>query len=71
MNKENIEEIILTSHEVIQILGISKARLSQLKKSGKLTPIKKNLYFLKDVQNRQNMQLTLREKYLRPKKKIQ
>lgn len=69
MNKENIEEIILTSHEVIQILGISKARLSQLKKSGKLTPIKKNLYFLKDVQERYSIQSSLREKYFRRNKK--
>lgn len=67
--KENIIDVIVTSHEAIDILGITRARLCQLNKAGKLIPVKKNLYYLKDIQERQNIQEDLRNKYFRPSKK--
>lgn len=66
--KENIRKAIVTSDEAIKILGITRARLSQLKKSGKLMPITKNVYSLEDIQNRHNIQESLRKKYYKPKK---
>ncbi len=38
---DNVIEMIATSNEVLQILDIKRARLSQLSKKGKLVPIKK------------------------------
>lgn len=67
LEKKDIKDIIVTSDEVIKILDISRARLSQLKKNGKLIPIKKNLYYLKDVQERKNIQEDLRRKHYKSK----
>ena len=64
--KDNIKELVVTSNEVINILGITRSRLCQLSKSGKIIPIKKNLYYLKDIQERKNIQEGLRDKYYRP-----
>jgi predicted XRE-type DNA-binding protein len=64
-DKKSIKDSIVTSKEVLQILDISRSRLSQLVKSGKLTPLKKNLYLLLDVLERKHLQTELREKYYR------
>lgn len=64
-NKESIKDSIVTSKEVLEILGISRSRLSQLVKSEKITPLKKNLYLLYDVLERKHLQIELREKYYR------
>lgn len=66
-NKEDIKELLVTSNEVLDILGIKRSRLSQLVKSGKITPIKKNIYFLSDVLERKTNQEELRLKFYRPK----
>ena len=66
VEREEIKDIIITSSEATKILGITRARLSQLNKAGKLIPIKKNLYYLKDIQERKNIQVGLRLKYYRP-----
>lgn len=67
---EDIKKSVLTSKEVIEILGIKRSRLSQLVKSDKLTPIKKNIFLLEDVIKRKEQQEYLREKYYRPVPKI-
>ena len=64
--KQDIRDLVVTSNEAINILGITRARLSQLNSTGKLTPIKKNLYYFKDIQDRKNIQGELRDKYYRP-----
>jgi len=64
---DNVKEMIVTSNEVLLILDIKRARLSQLARKGKLVPIKKNLYLLEDVKNRKNDQERLRKLYYRPK----
>lgn len=58
---------VLTSSEVIKVLGISRARLSQLVKKDKLTPLKKNLFLLDDVLKRKIEQDKLRRLYYRPR----
>jgi predicted XRE-type DNA-binding protein len=66
MNYVNVEEIknnVVTSREVTELLEISRARLSQLVKTGKLKPIKKNLFLTNDVLLRKEQQTILREKY--------
>ena len=61
-----IRELVLTSKEVTDLLDIKRARLSQMAKSGKLIPIKKNVYLLSDVLKRKEQQEELRRKYYRP-----
>lgn len=61
-----IRELVLTSKEVTEILDINRSRLSQMAKSGKLMPIKKNVYLLSDVLKRKEQQEELRRKYYRP-----
>jgi hypothetical protein len=61
-----IRDLVLTSKEVTEILDIKRARLSQMAKSGKLIPIKKNVYLLSDVLKRKEQQEELRRKYYRP-----
>ena len=67
-NREEIKELLVTSKEVIEILGIKRSRLSQLVKSGKLQPVKKNIYLLSDILERKEMQDDLRNKFYRPKR---
>ncbi|MCU7667616.1 helix-turn-helix domain-containing protein [Bacillus thuringiensis] len=48
-----IEEEVLTSTEAAEVLGVSRARVSQLIGEGKLVPVKKlrgdSLFYRKDV----------------------
>ena len=67
---EEIKNSIVTSCEVLQILNITRARLSQLVKSGKLNPIKRNIFLLEEVMNRKSRQEELRIKFYRPKSKL-
>jgi len=67
INRDCILETVLTSSEVIKVLGISRTRLSQLVKKGKLVPLKKNLYLLDDVTKRKIEQNELRRIYYRPR----
>ncbi len=63
VNVEEIKNIVVTSREVTELLGISRARLSQLVKTRKLIPIKKNLFLTSDILLRKEQQIILREKY--------
>lgn len=67
---EEIKNSIVTSCEVLKILNITRARLSQLVKSGKLNPIKRNIFLLEEVMNRKSRQEELRIKFYRPKSKL-
>lgn len=60
-----IQENTMTASEVIEYLGISKQRLSNMNMQGKLIAIKKGLYLKSDVEKRKQEQGKLREKYLR------
>lgn len=67
LDRANIKDMIVSSREVLEILGIKRARLSQLVKTGKILPVKKNIYLLYDVLERKRIQEELREKFYRPK----
>ena len=68
LNYETIKNAVVTSSEVIQILGISRARLSQLVRTDKLIPIKKSMFLLQEVNKRKELQVELRNKYYKTKK---
>jgi len=72
MNREEliklIEKYIMTPTEVTKYLGISKQRLSDMNRTGKLVAVKKGIYLRQDVEARKAEQDELREKYYRPKK---
>lgn len=65
ITKNSIKQVIVTSKEVLDILGISRQRLNQLEKSKKLIPIKKGSYFLEEVLKRKDEQQVLRALYAR------
>ena len=67
LSKEEIKGLVVTSKEVLEILGIKRARLSQLVKKGKIQPVKKNVYLLSEIIERKRIQQELREKYYRPR----
>ncbi len=67
LRKEEIRGLLVTSKEVLEILSITRARLSQLIKKGKLQPVKKNVYLLSDVLERKKVQEGLRIKFYRPR----
>ncbi|KFN01259.1 DNA-binding protein [Bacillus clarus] len=58
---------VLTAPEAIEILGITRARMSQLIKQGKITPVKKldkvSLFLRVDVEGKRKELEALREKY--------
>ncbi|MCD3234276.1 DNA-binding protein [Clostridium botulinum D/C] len=58
-----IQENIMESREVLECLGISKQRLSNMNKQGKLIAIKKGIYLKQDVLARKEEQGELRDKY--------
>jgi len=72
MNREEliklIEKYIMTPTEVTEYLGISKQRLSDMNRAGKLVAVKKGIYLRQDVEARKAEQDELRGKYYRPKK---
>ncbi|NEZ47225.1 helix-turn-helix domain-containing protein [Clostridium niameyense] len=53
----------MESKEVAEYLGISKQRLSDMNRTGKLIAIKKGIYLKSDVENRKKEQGELRDKY--------
>lgn len=71
MNRDTLVKIItdntMESTEVVEYLGISKQRLSDMSRTGKLQAIKKGIYLRKDVEARKAEQGKLRDKYYRPK----
>ncbi|WP_026593013.1 helix-turn-helix domain-containing protein [Bacillus sp. UNC437CL72CviS29] len=70
-SRQEVEDFVrnevLTAPEAIEILGITRARMSQLIKQGKITPVKKldkvSLFLRVDVEEKRKELETLREKY--------
>lgn len=60
-----IQESTMDSSEVVEYLGISKQRLSDMNRTGKLVAVKKGIYLKVDVEARKEDQEDLREKYYR------
>jgi len=58
-----IQENTMDSTETVEYLGISKQRLSDMNRQGKLVAIKKGIYLKQDVYERKKVQEELREKY--------
>lgn len=58
-----IQDSTMESAEVIEYLGISKQRLSDMNRTGKLIAVKKGIYLKTDVEARKEEQRELREKY--------
>jgi predicted XRE-type DNA-binding protein len=61
-----IQDNTMDSSEVAEYLGISKQRLSDMNRTGKLAAVKKGIYLREDVEKRKEEQGELREKYYRP-----
>ncbi|AVR33507.1 DNA-binding protein [Bacillus cereus] len=70
-SREEVENFIcnevLTTGEASEILGVKRARMSQLIKEGKLTPVKKldkvSLFLRADLEVKKKELEALREKY--------
>jgi DNA-binding Xre family transcriptional regulator len=58
-----IQDNTMDSSEVVEYLGISKQRLSDMNRTGKLIAVKKGIYLKTDVETRKEEQGDLREKY--------
>lgn len=58
-----IKDNTMDSKEVVEYLGITKQRLSDMNRQGKLVAVKKGIYLKTDVENRKQEQGELREKY--------
>ncbi|OJD63461.1 hypothetical protein BAU26_13860 [Bacillus sp. N35-10-4] len=58
---------VMTTPEALEILGISRARLSHLIRNGKITPIKKlgctSLFLREDLEKKLEELIVLRKKY--------
>ncbi|MDY8162298.1 helix-turn-helix domain-containing protein [Bacillus thuringiensis] len=58
---------VLTTPEAIELLGISRARLSHMIRNGKITPIKKlgcvSLFLREDLEKKLEELIALRKKY--------
>ena len=67
LNRSYFEKNLLTTQEALELLGISRVRLSQLVKARKLTPVKRSIFLKEDVLKRKLDQEKLRQKYYRPK----
>ncbi|MGN7311433.1 helix-turn-helix domain-containing protein [Alkalicoccobacillus gibsonii] len=55
-----IQNELLTTNEAMQILGVSRARMNNMQKEGKITPVKNVgktvLYLLSDIEERKEEQ---------------
>ena len=62
-----VRDNVMTTPEAIEILGISRARLSHLIRNGKITPIKKlgctSLFLREDLEKKLEELIILRKKY--------
>ncbi|WP_341284696.1 helix-turn-helix domain-containing protein [Priestia megaterium] len=67
LKRKFIRECVLTSPEAIELLEISRPRLSAMIKDGKLTPAKKSgatsLFLKDDLLQKKEELITLRKKY--------
>ncbi|MGQ7776856.1 helix-turn-helix domain-containing protein [Bacillus sp. WC2507] len=62
-----VHDNVMTTPEAIEILGISRARLSHLIKKGKITPIKKqgctSFFLREDLEKKLDRLIKLRKHY--------
>lgn len=62
-----INDNVMTTPEAIELLGISRARMSHMIKNGKIVPIKKlgcvSLFLLEDLEKKKEELILLRAKY--------
>ena len=62
-----VHDNVMTTPEAIEILGISRARLSHLIRNGKITPIKKlgctSLFLREDLEKKLEELIKLRKQY--------
>lgn len=67
MNKEQLIDIIekytMDSSQVLEYLGISKQRLSDMKRTGKINEVKKGIFLREEVEVIKMNQQDLRKKY--------
>ncbi|WP_039242705.1 hypothetical protein [Clostridium botulinum] len=67
MEREELIKLIkdntMDSTEVVEFLGISRQRLSDMNRTGKLVAVKKGIYLKQDVVARKEEQEALRLKY--------
>ncbi|WP_028400350.1 helix-turn-helix domain-containing protein [Ectobacillus panaciterrae] len=65
--RQFIRDEVLTTPEAQELLGISRARMSTMIKSGKITPIKKSgaisLFLREDLVEKKEEMTELRKKY--------
>ena len=47
--RNQIREEIISSKEAVEILGFSRARLNQIVKEGRITPIRNGIYLKDDI----------------------
>ena len=47
--RNQIREEIISSKEALEILGFSRARLNQIVKEGRITPIRNGIYLKDDI----------------------
>ncbi|MCD3223821.1 helix-turn-helix domain-containing protein [Clostridium botulinum] len=62
-----IQDTTMDSAEVAEFLGISRQRLSDMNRTGKLVAVKKGIYLKQDVIARKEEQEDLRLKYYKNK----
>lgn len=62
-----INDNVMTTPEAIELLGISRARMSHMIKNGKIVPIKKlgcvSLFLREDLEKKKEELILLRAKY--------
>ncbi|MGG5736694.1 helix-turn-helix domain-containing protein [Bacillus cereus group sp. IBL03679] len=62
-----VHDNVLTTPEAIELLGISRARLSHMIRNGKIVPIKKlgctSIFLKSDLEKKKEELMTLRLKY--------
>nr|WP_236603135.1 helix-turn-helix domain-containing protein [Bacillus cereus] len=62
-----VHDNVMTTPEAIEILGISRARMSHMIKNGKIVPAKKlgcvSLFLKSDLEKKKEELIVLREKY--------
>ncbi|KHD37015.1 hypothetical protein NL50_06705 [Clostridium acetobutylicum] len=67
MEREELIQLIkdntMDANEVAEYLEVSKQRISDMNRQGKLVSIKKGIYLKQDVENRKKEQNELRKKY--------
>lgn len=65
--EEFIKNEVLSTSEVVEILGVTRQRISQMIAAGKLQPIKKlrsdTLFLRKDIEEKKKELESLRKKY--------